>query len=215
MEGSTHNSLWKRILFSEIILEKSRAQKIAYIGVMAALCIIVNLFEFRFADIQFSLTIFASVLTGMLIGPVFGFVAVFLGDFIGYVVNSWGFLYMPWVGIACATMALIAGLVMKLPLKIKGGAYIKLMIVCLLVLVVCSVGINTTGFYFYYTRVGFSSRALELIAEHFGAGTTYLSYALVRLFFMGQIWNSLFNYALLFVAVPMLNAVKPLKLNIK
>ncbi len=31
----------------------------------------------------------------------------------------------------------------------------------------------------------------------------------------GQIYNSLFNYALLFIIVPALNAVKPLKLDIR
>lgn len=206
--------IWKRVLFSEVILEKSRAQKIAWIAVTAALCILANFAEFKFADIQFSLTIFASVLAGILIGPVLGFVASMLGDFLGFVVNSWGFLYMPWVGISCACMALIAGLVMKIPLAFRGSGYVKLAIVCVLVLVLCTVGINTTGFYFYYTKVGFTSKALSLIEEHFGSNG-YLAYALVRLLFMGQIWNSLFNYALLFAVVPLLNAAKPLKISIR
>lgn len=207
--------LWKRIFFSELLLTKSEAGKIAYVGVTTALCIISNMFEFRFADIQFSLTVFTSILTGILIGPVFGFVAVFLGDAIGYVVNSWGYVYMPWVGISVACMAFLAGLVMKLPFKFKGSGYAKLAAVCILTLLVCSVGINTTGMYFYYTQIGFSGKALGLIAEHFGGVNTYFTYALVRLFFMGQIWNSLFNYALLFLAVPLLNAAKPLKIRIE
>ncbi len=206
--------VWKRVLFSEVILEKSRAQKIAWIAVTAALCILANFAEFKFADIQFSLTIFASVLAGILIGPVLGFVASMLGDFLGFVANSWGFLYMPWVGISCACMALIAGFVMKIPLAFRGSGYVKLTIVCVLVLMICTVGINTTGFYFYYTKVGFTSKALTLIEEHFGSNG-YFAYALVRLLFMGQIWNSLFNYALLFAAVPLLNAAKPLKISIR
>lgn len=206
--------VWKRVLFSEVILEKSRAQKIAWIAVTVALCILANFAEFKFADIQFSLTIFASVLAGILIGPVLGFVASMLGDFLGFVANSWGFLYMPWVGISCACMALIAGFVMKIPLAFRGSGYVKLTIVCVLVLMICTVGINTTGFYFYYTKVGFTSKALTLIEEHFGSNG-YFAYALVRLLFMGQIWNSLFNYALLFAAVPLLNAAKPLKISIR
>ncbi len=207
--------LWKRILFCPAILEKSDAQKIAYIGVMTALCIVANMFlEFKFMDVQFSLTIFASVLTGMLIGPVFGAAAVFLGDFIGYVYNNWGLLYMPWVGISCAAMAIIAGLVMKLPFKFKGSAYVKLAIICILVLLVCSIGINTTGFYVYYTRIGFSKKALGYIESSFGGTTTYWAYAMVRFIFLGQAINSLVNYALLFAAVPLLKAVKPLKLTL-
>lgn len=210
-----HVPLWKRILFSEVILEKSRSQKLAYIGVMTALCIISNFLEFRFADIQFSLTVFISILTGILIGPAFGFVAVFLGDAIGYMVNSWGFIYMPWVGLSVACMALIAGLVMKIPLAFKGSGYVKLALVCVFTLLLCSVGINTTGMYLYYTHIGFSQRSLELLTEHFGGVNSYFTYALVRLLFLGQIWNSVFNYALLFAAVPLLNAAKPLKIRIK
>lgn len=208
-------SVWKRIFLSEILIEKSDAGKIAYIGVMAALCIISNTFEFRFADIQFSLTVATSILTGILLGPAYGFLAVFLGDAIGYIVNSWGFIYMPWVGVSVAFMAFLAGLVMKLPLRFKGSGYCKLALICVLTLLICSVGINTTGMYFYYTRIGFSPKALGFITEHFGGVNTYLTYALVRLLFMGQIWNSLFNYVLLFMAVPLLNAAKPLKIKIR
>ncbi len=206
--------LWKRLLFSEVILEKSRSQKLAWIAVTAALCVLANFAEFKFADIQFSLTIFASVLAGIIVGPVFGFVASMLGDFLGFVVNSWGFMYMPWVGLSCACMALIAGFVINIPMEFKGSGYLKLAVICVLVLLVCSVGINTTGFYFYYTRVGFTSKALALVEEHFGENG-FFAYALVRLFFMGQIWNSLFNYVLLFLAVPLLNAAKPLKIRIR
>lgn len=202
-----------RLLLSETLCGASAAKKIAYCGVVAALLIVVNLFEFKFADVQFSFTVFASVLAGILIGPALGFVAVFVGDFIGFVVNSWGFLYMPWVGVSCAVMALLAGFIMKLPLRFRGGTYVKLAIVCVAVLVVCTVGINTTGFYLYYTRVGFSERALALLEEHFHANG-YLAYALVRLLFMGQLWNSLANYALLFAVVPILKAAKPLKIKI-
>lgn len=204
---------WKRVFFSEVILEKSRAQQIAWIAVMTALCVLANFAEFKFADIQFSLTMFASILAGIVIGPAFGFVAAMLGDFLGFVVNSWGFLYMPWVGLSCAAMALLSGLVMKLPLSFRGSGYVKLVIICVLVLFICSVGINTTGFYLYYSKVGFTSKSLSLLEEHFG-GKSYLAYALVRLVFLGQLWNSLFNYALLFAAVPLLNAAKPLKIDI-
>ncbi len=206
--------VWKRVFFSEVLLQKSPAQKIAWIAVMAALCVIANFSEFKFADIQFSLTIFASVLAGIIVGPLPGALSAMLGDFLGFVVNSWGYMYMVWVGLSCACMALVAGLVMKLPLRFRGSGYIKLAIVCFLVLALCTVGINTTGFYIYYTRVGFTSKSLSLVEEHFG-GNSYLAYALVRLFFLGQIWNSLFNYALLFFAVPLLNAAKPLKIDIR
>ena len=69
---------WQRLLFSEMLLEKTRAKRVAYIGLMTALCIVANMFlEVKFADVQFSVTIFISMLTGMMIGPMYGFSAVF------------------------------------------------------------------------------------------------------------------------------------------
>ncbi len=214
-EKGVRTGKWKRVLYSDLMLGLSGARQIAYIGVMTALCIGVNFFEIKLADTQFSFTVFASILTGMLLGPVLGFVAVFLGDAIGFLANSGGFVYMPWVGLSVAAMALIAGFVMKLPLRFRGSIYAKLAVICVLSLLLCSVGINTTGFYFYYTGVGFSEKALGLIREHFGGVNLYWTYALVRLVFMGQLLNNAANFALLFAAVPLLKAVKPLKLDLK
>ena len=62
---------------------------------------------------------------------------------------------------------------------------------------VCTIAINTTAFWLLYA-----------------SGVPYTTYLISRLFIQGQIWNSLFNYALLFVAVPTLSKVKPLGLNL-
>lgn len=215
MQGKTNTSRLKRLLYSDVMLGLSDARQIAYLGVLTALCVAVNFFEIKFADTQFSFTVFASILTGMLLGPVFGFAAVFLGDAIGFLANSGGYVYMPWVGLSVSAMALIAGFAMKLPFRFKGSCYIKLAIVCVLSLLFCSVGINTTGMYFYYKSVGFSSKALGYISEYFGGLNLYWTYALVRLVFMGQLLNNAVNFALLFAAVPVLKAVKPLKLKIE
>ena len=210
---ANHAGKWKRFLYSDLMIGLSSARQLAYIAVMTALCIAVNFFEIKFADTQFSFTVFTSILTGMILGPAYGFIAVFLGDAIGYLVNSGGFLYMPWVGLSVAMMGFIAGCVMKLPLHFRGSIYVKLTIICLLSLLVCSVGINTTGMYFYYKSVGFTSKSLDYISQYFGGVNLYWTYALVRLVFMGQLINSAVNFALLFVAVPVLKAVKPLKLK--
>ena len=214
-ERAKQQKKWKRILYSDAILGLSDARQLAYIGVMTALCIAVNFFEIKLADTQFSFTVFASILSGILLGPVFGFVSSFLGDALGFLVNSGGFIYMPWVGLSVAFMAFFAGLFMNLPLRFRGGVYVKLALVCLVSLLVCSVGINSTGFYFFYTRVGFSGKALSLLQEHFGGVNLYWTYALVRLVFMGQLLNNAVNFALLFAIVPILRALKPLKLKIE
>lgn len=214
--GSPHVPLWKRILFSEVIVNKTRAQKIAYIGIMTALCMVSNMFfSFAIFDIQFSVTLFMSVMSGILIGPLFGAAAAFLGDFIGYLYASWGLIYMPWVGLSCAAMALIAGLIVNtIKIPLKGSIYLKLAIICVLVLVFCTVGISTTGMYFYFLKIGFSPKAIDFIAEHFGSDVTYWGYTCFRLL-GGQLYNNLFNYVLLFLAVPLLKSVKPLKLDLR
>ena len=199
---------WKRILFSDFMLSRGKAQRIAAVGVMTALCIVANMFlEIKLYDVQFSLTIFVSVLTGMFIGPLFGFAAVFLGDFLGYVYNSWGYIYMPWVGLSSALFALIAGLVMGLPLRKRWGIYLKLALICLITFFVCTAGVNSAGFYFYNKYAGFSTAVIGYAESHFGGSVTYFVYVCYRLIFKLQILNSALNYALLFVAVPVINAV--------
>ena len=82
----------KRIIFSELMENLSRTQKIAYIAVMTALLVVCNMFfEFKFADTQFSLTIVFSIMAGIIIGPIFGFTACFLGDLVGFLYNSGGY----------------------------------------------------------------------------------------------------------------------------
>jgi len=189
---------WKELLFSKTLVEKSRSQKIAYIAVMTAFCVVANMFfEFKLADTQFSLTIAVSALTGILIGPLFGFTACFLGDLVGFLYHSAGFAYMPWIGLSMGLTAFLAGFIVN---GWKGGRpwvlYAKLALVCLANFLLCTVAINTTAFWLLYAKVD------------------YFTYLVSRLFVQGQIWNSLFNFALLFIAVPVLSRIKPLKIHV-
>ena len=179
----------KKVLFSELLLKASHTKKIAYIAVTSALLVVCNMFfEFKLADTQFSLTIFFSALTGMLIGPLFGFAACFLGDLVGFLFNTGGFMYMPWIGISMGMVALISGFIMNaFDFKVKGSAYIKIAIVCILTFVLCTVAINTTAFWILYNN----------------RKVPYLAYLVTRLFVQGQIWNSIFNYFLLFALYPL------------
>ncbi len=189
---------WKRVLFSSTLEGKNKSHKIAYIAVMTALIVMANMFfEFKFAETQFSLTLLISALTGFMIGPVFGFAACFLGDLVGFLYHSAGYAYLPWIGISMGLTASIAGLCGELPLSFKGGKYVKLALVALFSFALCTVAINTTAFWLLYA-----------------SGVPYTTYLISRLFVQGQIWNSLFNYALLFIAVPALSKVKPLGLSL-
>lgn len=192
-------SLWQRLFFSGAVRKKNKSHKIAYIAVVAALCVVVNMFEIKFIDVQFSLTLAVSALAGIILGGVFGFVACFLGDLVGFLYNSSGYMYMPWIGIAMGCVALVSGMLIGgVHLRVKGGVYIKLGIVSVSTFLLCTVGINTTAFWLLYAK-----------------GVPYFTYLTARLFVQGQIWNSLLNYALLFVLVPVLKNVKALKLDIQ
>ena len=206
---------WKRVVFSDMLLEKSAAKRIAYIAVLAAFCIVTNMFELKFTTVQFSFTVLSSVLAGMMIGPVFGAAAVFLGDGLGYLVNSMGYPYYWWVALSCAMMAVVAGLIMLIPMRFKGSIYVKLSLICVATLFICSVGINSTGMYYIGLKIYMDKGVTAAIEERFGGRNTFLIYLVIRFFILGQIWNSLVNYALLFAAVPALKAIKPLKLKLE
>lgn len=188
----------RRFLYSETLSGKSKSAKIAYIAVMTAFCVVANMFfEFKLADTQFSLTILVSALAGVLIGPLFGFIACFLGDLVGFLYHSAGFAYYPWIGISMGLVALLSGLLLGGGSKGKlWWFYTKLALVCVSTFLLCTVAINTTAFWILYSKVD------------------YVTYLVARLFAQGQIWNSLVNYALLFIALPILARVKPLNIRI-
>ena len=190
----------KRLLFSATLAEKNASHKIAYISVMTAIVVVANMFfEFKFADTQFSLTIVVSALCGLIIGPLFGFAACFLGDLVGYLYHSAGFAYMPWIGIAMGMVALVTGFVVNgIKIKYKWGIYVKIAIVCVLTFLIFTVGVCISAFWLLYVKV-----------------VPYFTYLAFRLFISVLIWYSLVNYALLFVIVPIVLRIKALNLRIE
>ena len=170
----TETAAWKKIFFSELILSKSAGQRIAYVAVIAALSVVSNMFlEFKFFDVQFSITILISALAGIMLGPLSGFAACYIGDLAGYIYNSWGYIYMPWVGLSTGMLAFLGGLIMNIRLNFKGAVYVKLAAICVLSFLVCTVGINSTGFYFYNRAMGFSTAVVDYVSERFGTGVSY------------------------------------------
>ena len=95
----TKEQVWKRILFSQTLLGKNAAHKIAYIALTTALAVIVNALEIKLTVAQFSFTVFFSAFAGALLGGGAGFLACFLGDMIGFFLHPMG-EYSPWIGIS-------------------------------------------------------------------------------------------------------------------
>ena len=202
------------LLGSTLLTGLSISRKLAYIGVFTAMSVISNtLLEFRILDVQFSLTIFCSALIGVFLGSTFGFFTCFLGDLIGYALNSWGQLYMPWVGFSTGIIAFLAGITIGgFKLGKDSRFTVRLIVFFCLSFVICTVGINSTGFYFYNKNIGFSTAVVNYISNRFGCKVGYLGYVAYRLFFKGQIWNSLANYILLFITLPLLRKIKSLQI---
>ena len=102
-------------------------------------------------------------------------------------------MYMPWIGLSMGMIALISGVITNgISLKFKGAIYVKLAIISLSTFLLCTIAINTTAFWIIY-----NTRKVP-----------YTAYLVTRLFVQGQIWNSLVNYALLFVSFPVFMRIK-------
>lgn len=200
----------KRAFFSPFLKTKSAGQKIAYLSLFAAISVVTNMYlEYKMADIQFSFTILISIAIGIFAGALPGFAVCFIGDVLGFLINSWGLMYMPWVGLSTATFALISGVVINgIDWKFKGQLYLKIFIVCLLTFLICTIGINSSGFYIFNKKSGFSTAVIDYVEKTFGGSVSFFGYCCYRLIFKGQIFNSIFNYALAFIFIPILLRVK-------
>ena len=200
----------KNLFFSKLMQSSNATKRIVYVALITAFNVVCgSLLEFRMADTQFSVTIAMSVLSGVILGSVFGFVACFLGDLVGFMVSSWGFMYMPWVGLSTAVTAFIAGVIINgIDFKFKGGVVLKILMVSVASLLICTILINSAGFYFYNYYMGFSTAVIDYVKNLFGTDVTYIGYVFYRLIFKGQIFNCLFNYGLIFAIVPIVLKLK-------
>ncbi len=197
---------FKSLVFSNFLKDKSHAQKVAFLGLFTAINVVFNsFFEFKMLDVQFSFTILISALTGIITGPLSGFFSCVLADFIGYIINSAGLTYMPWVGLSTGVLALCSGLIF-----IKGSDKIllKSVLVCVCSLFLCTILINSTGFYFYNKAMGFSTAVLNYVNEFFNSDVSYIAYVCYRLIFKMQILVSIFNFILIIITIPVLKKLK-------
>ncbi len=198
--------MFNKLLFSFFLRGKTHAKKIAYLGLLTAINVVFNsVFEFRTFNVQFSFTILVSVLTGIISGGISGFFVCFLADFLGFLINSWGYVYMPWVGLSTASLALFSGLIFY---KNSNNIIVKTILISVFSLFICTILINSTGFYFYNKFMGFSTSLMEFIDSYFKGNVSYFAYIIYRLIFLGQIYNNIFNYALMFVLIPALKRFK-------
>lgn len=197
---------YQKLCFSPILIKKPASHKISYVAVFTALLTVCNaLLEIKFLDVQFSVTLFLSVMAGIILGAGSGFIACMVGDGLGFMISSWGYVYMPWVGLTSGVTALLAGLIFYfIKLKVKGSIFVKLVVISILSFLIGTIAINSTGFYLYNYFIGFTKSFTDYASARFGGDATFLAYVFYRLFFKGQIFNSLVNYALVLIIVPII-----------
>lgn len=199
------------LMFSPFLQGKSHSKKVAFVSLFTAFLIVCNsFFSFPIGDVQFSITIFASLLAGIVLGPIAGFLSCFIADLIGYFISSGGMFYYFWVGLSTSLFAFIAGLFF---IGVNKQTKISLLIVRVSLIIVtsfiiCTIFINSTGFYIYNKNIGALTKAIEYAKQTFGSEISFIIYLAYRLIFRGQILNSLFNYALFIIAIPVFKRIK-------
>lgn len=137
-------------------------KRLAYLGVMTALSVITNCFTVTVNSgansISFNYLICS--LAGIFFGPVSGGVVGLLGDLIGCLIAPKG-PFNPFIMLSSALIGVISGLAFMIP---KINVYFKIIIAYLLIFVVCTLGLNTFGLWFYYAK-GKKSFWIYLIAR--------------------------------------------------
>lgn len=132
-------------------------KRITTFAIMVALNVIANVFTYNIGSIQnFSLTQTCCFISGMLLGPVGGFICGFLGDFIGFLIHPYGVYYIL-IGIGTGLLGVIPGVMFFLYRKISNrplGVF-SVIIISLLSYIICFVlvtcGVNSYAFWKYFS----------------------------------------------------------------
>ena len=125
-------------------------KRLAYLGIMTALAVITNCFSITVNSgansISFNYVICS--LAGIFFGPLSGGIVSLLGDLIGCLVAPKG-PFNPFIMLSSTLIGVLSGLAFKLP---KVNVYLKIIIAYIFIFVVCTLGFNTFGLWFYYAK---------------------------------------------------------------
>ena len=126
----------------------SKTQKIAYIAMLSALCVAVNIFQIPTPITQLSLVSTIACIAGVLLGPLEGFIVAFVGDLIAGIIAPLG-VYSPIIGIGTSLFGLVPGIIFAF---FKGKDYIKLIISFSITFVLSTLLLNTIGLALIYPK---------------------------------------------------------------
>jgi ECF transporter S component (folate family) len=125
----------------------SKTQKLAYISMFVALCVVANIFQIPFPLVQVSFVATIACLAGVLLGPIEGFSIAFIGDLIAGIIAPTG-VYSPIIGVGTALFGLVPGLMFYYS---KRGDVFNGIISFIITFILTSVIINTIGLTLIYS----------------------------------------------------------------
>ncbi|MBO5773625.1 MAG: folate family ECF transporter S component [Clostridia bacterium] len=125
-------------------------KRIAYLGVMTAIAVITNCFTVTVNSgansISFNYVICS--LAGIFFGPISGGIVGLLGDLIGCLIAPKG-PFNPFIMVASGLIGVLSGLAFNIP---KLNVYLKIILAYVFIFIVCTLGLNTFGLWFFYAK---------------------------------------------------------------
>ena len=196
----------KRAFFSRYFLELSVGKKTAYLGIFIALAVLANIFSLDVTEsLKITFTYLVAFFTGTFFGPLMGFAVCFFGDIVAFLLPATSGMYWPLTGICSGLFAFIPGMVMtNLHFSFRGGVYVKALISVLLMYLFVTCGLGAYSNYLYVKYVAYAGREYTTAFGVFLGGKIAFSTVV-----------SAVNYALVFLLIPAINAVKGLRLRIE
>lgn len=121
---------------------------ISYTAIFIAANVVLNSLSIPVlgGDAYISFTYIPCFLSGILLGPLPGFLVGAIGDGIGFLIHPTG-VWSPFITLGAALMGAIPGFVFRIP---RLRPYTKLSISLGLVFIICSFFLNSTGLFFIY-----------------------------------------------------------------
>ncbi len=127
---------------------------ISYAALFSALSIVANVFTVYFSingTNALSFTYTVCFLAGALCGPLVGGIVGFVGDVLGWVINSTGGAFNPVITLSSVLIGVISGFVFLISKKTgKPDACVVPTIISFIFIFLICTNINTIGLYFYY-----------------------------------------------------------------
>jgi len=196
----------RHFLFSSLFLNSSQGKKIALIAVFTSLAIVANVFSIDVSSSQkIAFTYLVGFFSGTFFGGLIGFVIMFLGDVLGFLINAGGGIYFLPTGLCTGLLAFIPGVIMNaINFRFKGGVILKAVIAAAAAYICVTCCLGALSNYCYVKYVVYAGQDYDKLFAAYYVGKIAFSSVVAWL-----------NYALCFALIPIINSAKGLKLKIE